>query len=287
MHYFKVYIFIVGPVCLSLFLLGFFGFLNDTSKIKDYFKKYAEFYIIFISIFVIQMLTMVSDGPNPGNWRYLLHISPICAFFAAVGLNNLSIKKFRSTNYIITGLFAVLVLLFLSKATDGFVLLEKAEYIKIIFVALFFILSVVLWNESRAKYLGTLGIALVILGAVHLYFVEPKKLSPENISVKETAEFLDTISEAKDKEKLTNHTFIMFYSNQYKENQKLFKKLDLKNLNEAPKGAYVIWESHYGYRPEFKNDVQFDVLRDSTKYKFIKQIISQDQRFSSFIFEKQ
>lgn len=287
MHYFKVYIFIVGPVCLSLFLLGFFGFLNDTSKVKEYFKKYAEFYIIFVSIFVIQMLTMVSDGPNPGNWRYLLHISPICAFFAVVGLNNLSLKKFRTTSYIITGLFAVLVLLFLSKATDGFVLLEKAEYIKIIFVALFFILSIALWNESRTKYLGTLGIALVILASVHLYFVEPKKLSPEYISVKETAEFLDTITEAKDKEKLTNHTFIMFYSKQYKENQKLFKKLDLKNLNESPKGTYVIWESHYGYRPEFKNDVQFDVLRDSSKYKFIKQIISQDQRFSSFIFEKQ
>lgn len=287
LHYFKVYIFIVGPVCLSLFLLGFFGFLNDTSKIKEYFKKYFEFYIIFISIFVIQMLTMVSDGPNPGNWRYLLHISPICAFFAAVGLNNLSIKKFRSTNYIITGTFAVLVFLFLSKATDGFVLLEKAEYIKLIFVVLFLILSVVLWNESRTKYTLTLGIALVILGAVHLYFVEPKELSPENISVKETAEFIDTINDAKDKEKLTNHTFIMFYSNQYKQNQKLFRKLDLKNLNEAPKGSYIIWESHYGYRPEFKNDVQLDVLKDTVKFKFIKQIVSQDQRFGSFIFEKQ
>lgn len=287
LHYFKVYIFIVGPVCLSLFLPGFFGFLNDTSKIKEYLKKYAEFYIIFVSIFVIQMLTMVSDGPNPGNWRYLLHISPICAFFAAVGLNNLSLKKFRSTNYIITGVFAMLVLLFLSKATDGFILLEKAEYFKIIFVALFFILSVALWNESRTKYMSSLGIALVILAAVHLYFVEPKKLSPENISVKETAEFLDNITEAKGKEKLTNHTFIMFYSSQYKEDQKLFKKLDLKNLNEAPKGSYIIWESHYGYRPEFKNDVQLDVLRDTVKYKFIKQIISQDQRFASFIFEKQ
>jgi hypothetical protein len=180
-----------------------------------------------------------------------------------------------------------MVLLFLSKATDGFVLLEKVEYIKIIFVVLFFILSIALWNESRTRYMSTLGIALVILASVHLYFVEPKKLSPENISVKETAEFLDTIGEAKDKEKLTNHTFIMFYSNQYKQNQKLFKKLDLKNLNEAPKGSYIIWESHYGYRPEFKNDVQLDVLRDSTKYKFIKQLVSQDQRFGSFIFEKQ
>lgn len=287
LHYFKVYIFIVGPICLSLFLLGFFGFLNDTSRIKEYFNKYFEFYIIFISIFVIQMLTMVSDGPNPGNWRYLLHISPICAFFAAVGLNNLSLKKFRSSNYIITGIFAVLVLLFLSKATDGFVLLEKAEYIKLIFVVLFFILTIALWNESRTKYIGTLGIALVILAAVHLYFIEPKQLSPENISVKETAEFLDTIDDAKDKEKLTNHTFIMFYSNQYKQEQKLFKKLDLKNLADAPAGSYIIWESHYGYRPEFKNDVQLDVLRDSTKFTFIKQLVSRDQRFGSFIFKKQ
>jgi len=187
----------------------------------------------------------------------------------------------------VTGIFAVLVLLFLSKATDGFILLEKTEYIKIIFVVLFFVLSIALWNESRAKYLTSLGIALVILGAAHLYFVEPKKLSPENISVRETAEFVDTITEAKGKEKLSNHTFIMFYSKGYKDEQTLWKKLDLKNLNAAPKGSYVIWESHYGYRPEFKNDVQLDVLRDSTKYKFVKQLISQDQRFGSFIFEKQ
>lgn len=287
LHYLKVYIFIVGPVCLTLFLAGFFGFLNDTSKIKEYFNKYREFYIIFISIFIIQMLTMVSDGPNPGNWRYLLHISPICAFFAAVGLNYLSVQRFKNTYYIITGIFAVLVLLFLSKSTDGFVLLEKADYTKIIFVILTILFSAVLWNSNRQKYLGNLGLLLVILSAVHLYFVEPKKLSPENITVKETAEFIDSIPESDKKEKLTNHSFIMFYSGQYKNNQQLFKKLDQKNLAEASSGSIIIWESHYGYRPEFKNDVQLETLRDSTKYKFIKQIISQDQRFGSFIFEKQ
>jgi hypothetical protein len=233
------------------------------------------------------MLTMVSDGPNPGNWRYLLHISPICAFFAAVGLNNLSVQKFKNTSYIITGSFAVLVLLFLSKTTDGFVLLEKAEYTKIIFVALTIAFAAFLWSDNRQKYLGTLGLLLVVLAAVHLYFVEPKKLSPENISVKETAEFVDTIPGSSEKEKLTNHTFIMFYSGQYKQNQNLFKKLDQKNLSEAPKGSLIIWESHYGYRPEFKNDVQLESLKDSAKYKFIKQIVSQDQRFGSFIFEKQ
>ena len=76
------------------------------------------------------MLTMVNNGPNPGNWRYLLHISPICVFFATVGLNNLSDLKFKKTAYYITGAIAVFVLLFSSKATDGFTLLEKDDYSK-------------------------------------------------------------------------------------------------------------------------------------------------------------
>ncbi len=286
LHYFKVYIFIVGPVCLTLFLLGFLGFLNETSKFKEYLKKYFEFYIIFVSIFVIQMLTMVSDGPNPGNWRYLLHISPICAFFASAGIANLTLRNFRTTNYVITSGLAIVVLLFLSYSTDGFVLLDKPEHIKFIFVAIFLILSVVLWKERSSGSLKNLGIAAVLLAVIHLYFVETKKLSPENITVKETAEYLDTMPEAKDRVKLTNHTFIQFYSKTFKENTVSFRKLDLKNLAEAPKGAIIIWESHYGYRPEFLNDVQITSLQDTAKYKLFKQFVSSDKRFGAFIFEK-
>jgi hypothetical protein len=232
------------------------------------------------------MLTMINDGPNPGNWRYLLHISPITALFAAVGLNNLSLRKFRNTNYLITGSFAVLVFLFLSKKTDGFVLLESPDYTQIAFVIVFLALSAVLWNRSRTKYTSTLGAALIIAAAAHLYFVEPKKLSPENIAVRQTAEFIDAIPELKEREKLTNHPFIFFYSKLYKDNINSFKKLDMKNLTLAPSGAVVIWESHYGYRPEFLNDVQLGLLQDTLNYKLIKQFISSDKRFGSFVFEK-
>jgi hypothetical protein len=286
MHYFKVYIYIVGPVNLALFVLGFFGFFNDTSKWKEYIQKYSLFYIIFLSVFVIQMLTMINDGPNPGNWRYLLHISPICAFFAVVGLNNLSLQKFKSTHYVISGIFLVLVLLFLSYATDGFRLLETANYTAAIFVTLFIALTFVLGSAGKRDSIEKLGIALVLVSFSYIYFVAHKQLSPENISVKETAEFLDTLPDLKDKEKLTNHTFIMFHSNLYKQNIPSFKKLDMKNLNEAPKGSIIIWESHYGYRPEFKNDVPFETFNDTTKYKLIKQFTSSDKRFASFIIEK-
>lgn len=291
-HYVKVYIFIVGPVCMTLFMLGFFGFLNITSKIKEYFSKYFLFYLIFISIFIIQMLTMINNGPNPGNWRYLLHISPVCAFFAVAGFNNLSVPSFKNTNYLISGIFALLVLLFLSKATDGFMLLEKADYVKLGFVAALFVLSITVPSASRSSYMNTLSAFVIVLACVHLVFIEPKKLSPENISVKETAAYIDAIPDAKDKLKLTNHTFIEFYSSQFKDNPVLFKNLNSHTVNEAPKGTFIIWESHYGYRPEFRGydnlpyDVQLDALQKDSTLKIIKQIVSADQRFGAFIFEK-
>jgi hypothetical protein len=176
-------------------------------------------------------------------------------------------------------------LLYLSKATDGFLLLEKSDYTAFIYAAIFIILTFIFSSQSKAN-IEKLGIAVVILSFSYLYFVQQKQLSPENITVKQTAEYLDTLPDTKDKEKLTNHTFIMFYSGTYKQNIPSFKKLDMKNLNEAPKGTLIIWESHYGYRPEFKNDVQFETFQDTTKYKLVKQFESSDKRFVSFIIEK-
>jgi len=287
MHYFKVYIFIVGPVVMTLFLSGFFGFLNQTNRIKEYFSKYFLFYLIFISVFIIQMLTMLNDGPNPGNWRYLLHISPIAAFFATVGLNNLLVKKFRNTFLILSGSLAVLVFLFLSYTTDGFILLDKTDYVKFIFVLLVALSCFLVLDKTQTEYVRTIAVICVILSAAHLYFLQPKKLSPENITIKETAEFVDTLPEALSKPKLTNHAFINFYSSLYKQNSKSFERLNSKTVESSPKGSLLVWESHYGYRPEFTNDVQLEKLNsDTTKFKLLKQFVSSDKRFASFIFEK-
>ncbi len=289
MHYFRVYIFIVGPVCLSLFLLGFFGFFKDLKNYKKYIADYFLPYVIFVTIFVTQMLTMINDGPNPGNWRYLLHISPICAFFATLGLNNLAESGFKKINYYITGIFAVLVLLFLSRATDGFILLEQTDYTKLIFVLLFLVLSAALWSNSKFDYLNKLSVLLVILAALHLYFgVQPRKLSPENIAVKETADYVAGINGINNREKLSNHTMIQFYSPSYRADPLTFKRLDSKELAAAPKGTIIIWDSHYSYRPEFKNDVKLETIRtDSAQYKLLKEFVSTDKRFGSFVFEKE
>ena len=61
----------------------------------------------------------------------------------------------------------------------------------------------------------------------------------------------------------------------------------MKSLEEAPKGTIIIWDSHYSYRPEYKNDTKLDYLQNNKNFKLLNQIESTDRRFAAFIFEKQ
>jgi len=238
-HYFKVYIFIVGPISLVLFLQGFFGFFADTNKIKEYFNKYILFYVLFITVFLVQIYTMWNNGPNPGNWRYLLHISPICVFFATIGLNNLIDIKFKKLNYIISGILIFFTLAFFSKTSDGFKLLEISDYTKALFLIIFLTLTVIISNKNPKDYLNKLAILLTLCSIAYLAMdFTPKKLSAENITVKSAAEYLNG-SEYKGKTVLSNHSLIQFYAEGYRANPKNFISINSKNINEAPAGSVV------------------------------------------------
>lgn len=290
-HYFKMYIFIIGPVCFALFFLGFLGFLGYSNKYKQYITPFILPYIIFVSVFMTHVFTMLNDGPNPGNWRYLLHISPIAVLFATKGLNNLADITFKRTNMIITGLIAFVTLILLSKGTNGFIMTEESEYSKFLIILAFLALSIILWSNLSQKYLNNMSLILIGLAIVYLFInFESKKLSTENVTVKDVATYVDGNYQLEgDKHLLTNHALFRFYSNLFKDNVGDFKPLQSGTLAEAPAGSILVWESHYGYRPDpaWGNDVSLDMLQqDTTSYKFVKQFISPDQRFGAFIFEK-
>ena len=71
--------------------------MSIRKKIKEYFIKYDLVYIVFTLMFLVQVMLMIK-GTNPGTWRYLLQVSPLAAFFATVGLNNLGSSEFKKTN---------------------------------------------------------------------------------------------------------------------------------------------------------------------------------------------
>ena len=65
-----------------------------------------------------------------------------------------------------------------------------------------------------------------------------------------------------------------------------FKILNMKSLDEAPKGSIILWDSHYSYRPEYKNDTKLEILQNNPNYKLVNQFVSTDKRFALYIFEK-
>jgi len=286
-HYMQVYIFVVGPISFILFLQGFFSFFADKNKWKEFVNKYLLFYILFVLILLVHTLTMLTKS-NPGNWRYILHVSPICAFFATIGLNNLVNAKYKKYNLILTGIIILIAFAFLSKTTDGRVLLDVSNYTKVFFLLLFFgavsIFSVKIPND----YLNKVSIILVLLSIIYLGIdFKPKVLSVENITVKNASEFLNS-QNFNNRDFYTNHTLIKFYSIDYKNNPLKFHPLNSKNLSVAPKGSILGWDTHYGYRPDsvWKCDVNLDDIQKNQDYKLLNQFPSPDKRFNIYFFEK-
>ena len=313
LHYFKFYIFIIGPICLTLFLLGFFGFLAQSKNLKSYLNNYLLLYITFVTVFIFQIITTMGSGPNPGNWRYLLHISPVAVFFATVGLNNLVIKKYRTYSYAVSGLLLFLTLVFLSNVSDGFVFKEPAEsdYTKAIFVALSIAVISVFSIKNPKNYLNKVSLSLIALAIIYLALdFKPKQMSQENLTVKATSEYLSSMNIPPDAKIYTNHLLIKFFFQDYKNYAHRFSpiKSNTDLINNAPKGSIIIWEPHYGFRiwgsdtagfipklavdnnlirPEIVKANPNRILNDTINFKETKQIISPDKRsFITLISEK-
>lgn len=286
-HYLQTYIFVVGPVSFLLFVQGFFSFFADKAKMKEYFKKYMLLYILFILIFVVHTSTMLIKA-NPGNWRYILHISPICAFFATLGLNNLADMKFKKQNYIITGIAVLITFAFLSKVSDGRVLGEISDYTKVLFLLFTFGVISVFSIKIPNDYLNKVSILLFIVAVIYLGIdFKPKVLGAEELTVKNATEQINT-KNFRDRNFYTNHTLVKFYSTDYKNDPSKFQPLNSRTLSIAPKGSIMAWDSHFGYRPDsvWKCDTKLEDLQNNPNYQLLNQFPSPDKRFVLFFFEK-
>jgi hypothetical protein len=286
-HYIQVYIFIVGPVSFVLFFQGFLAFLADKAKMKEYFKKYLLFYVLFLLVLFVHTLTMLTKS-NPGNWRYMLHVSPICAFFVTIGLNNLVEQKYKKFNYIIIGIIILITFAFLSKTTDGRVLQDVSDYTKVLFLLMFLAVTNLISKKIPNDYLNKVSVLLVLLSIIFMGVnFKPKLLTSENLTVKTASEYLNT-QDLNDKNVYTNHTLLKFYSNSYKKDPLKYFPINSKNISVAPKGSIVAWDTHYGYRPDsvWKCDMNIDKFQNNENYKLLNQFPSGDKRFTLFVFEK-
>lgn len=284
-HYFGVYIYIVGPIVFTFFILGVIAPYFSKLEFKEFKKKEFLVYIFFFVQFLFQCY-LVAKGTNPGSWRYILQAAPFASLIALIGFNQ--VTNMKEKKYILPSLFAIilLTLLFLSKESTGLLITEKSEYIKLAIILILTAGSIVLiqWNKEK-QYLQFLLLTILLMFGFTFYSEKPKEQSPENSIVKQVADFYES-NYKNAPEVLYDHSLVLFYGNISGQEKTKFKILNIKSLDEAPKGSLILWDSHYSFRPEYKNDTKLENLQNNPNFKLVNQFVSTDKRFAVYIFEK-
>jgi hypothetical protein len=61
---------------------------------------------------------------------------------------------------------------------------------------------------------------------------------------------------------------------------------DTATMEKAPIGSIVFWDSHYGFRPNYKRGVPYEYFAQSGKYENIQIFEAEDQRFAYVLMRK-
>ena len=287
-HYFETYIYMVGPFILGLFLVGYWAFLTPTSHIKENLKKEGFLFFTFTIMWawsVISAWDVPDFGANPGHWRYLLSIAPLTAIYAAKGMNIVFNKERAQYVGVVLAAYVLIVLVFLSRETNGLTLLDEASYTNFIMsLALLAIVAAFIYLRAipAKAFVTVIAIATV---AFTLYAEEPRKLDTEASTVKQASEWYMEQPELHDRPLYGNHALFRYFADIDITDKARDHVMALETLEDAPKGAIVVWDSHYG-NSQFGGDVPMEFFQENPDYELLHQIISSDQTFGILIFEK-
>jgi len=289
MHYFEVYIYMVGPVVLTMFVLGYFRQFFPLQRWREHISKHGFFFFTFTIIFVWSVLSaweVLDFGANPGHWRYLLSIAPLTAIYGVMGLNIMFAQKDRQMPMAILVTFAALALLFLSRDTTGIVMIDQPRYDhSIVVVAILFLYALFSW--VRVVGGGTVVTFLLIGGVTFtLYAEKPRKLDPVARMVKDMAEwYLQQPEELQQRPLYGNHVLFRYFADIDINDKQRDLPMFIETLEEAPIGAVAVWDSHYGFN-QFGGDVPLEYFHENPSFKLLNQSIAPDRSFGILVFEK-
>jgi hypothetical protein len=86
---------------------------------------------------------------------------------------------------------------------------------------------------------------------------------------------------------LTNHNLVQFFGGIRITDTNRVRSMRQADIINAPVGSIILWDTHYGFRPEYKMDVAYDYFeKHSSSFKLLQQFNSEDNRFVCLAFEK-
>lgn len=288
-HYPLRLIFYLGPVFFYLLILGV---TEKLATWKADIMVLGQFCLgLLIYILFSSTLTL---GKSAGYVRHLAALAPLAALLSLHGfqawhetpptrLARLRISLASAVCVVVTGLFlSVRLLHHLDFSTE-------AEYGKLAIVAGLtgiFVLRSLLPDGSRlrASLARACAPLVVALALAYTLVTEPphQNMTFEREALAEVAGwYLE--QDFGQTPVYVNHIWF-FYSHDIDRFDSRFKSLSGAELEVAPAGSIVIWESHYGWRLD--GDLHLDFFENNNSYQLLRNVLTRDRYFGVFVYRK-
>jgi len=282
-HYFLTSAVVFGPLALTFFVV----YLAQNLLRKNIPQPGLLF--AALGFFLINCLfnwKEVHIGPaTGGNLRYMCIISPLVAVCGALALNGLGEFKERGKLLWILVPFLLLVGLYLNYEHNFLRLLEDKPDSLPLTGAIFAAALVFLPLSSRIQTWALAGLCTFMA----LLAVKPIKLSPEDKVCQQVADwYKQNASEFSGKPLYNTHIMFYYFSGKV---EKQFQPepspiSDTATMEKAPVGSLVLWDSHYGYRPNYKRGVPYEYFAQSGQYETMQILEAEDRSFAYVLMRK-
>lgn len=288
-HYFETYVYMVGPVILTLLVLGYWKQFLPIDRAREQISRHGFFFFTFTIMFawaVFSAWDVPNFGANPGHWRYMLSIAPLTAIYAAMGMNTLFESKNRTIGLSLLGAAALLGVLFLARDTNGLILIDQPRWDHVgMMIA---VLGLAAAFAGARMLSGPVFVSFLLIGTVAftVYAEKPRELDNEAKTVRQAAEwYLEQPAEFQQRPLFGNHVLFRYFADIDINDANRDRSMQLETLAEAPRGSVVIWDSHYG-NSQFGGNVPMEFFQDNPSYRILEQFVAVDQTFGILVFEK-
>ncbi|MFH1940569.1 MAG: glycosyltransferase family 87 protein [bacterium] len=281
-HFPKMSLTVYGALAVIFFLVyaGQIIFYKE----KAHWPILAPLAVPYLQHCVFQIRELTIGPSGAGNLRAIVLVAPLIAVLGAIAIDRLLQRKDKKKLLIILVPYMLLVFIFMKYKHNNLAFTKEVDPVPVL-MTLITIAGVFLLSR-RKEYLVFLTVCSV---GFALVTVKPMKLSPEDVAMKQVVAWAKT-SRIENRPFLLNHSmFFYFYGKTMYDFPNSFKYITKKDVEDAPVGAYILWDSHYSYRPNSNPDHIPYTYFDDHKEQFRPvraPFISSDRRFGVFIYEK-
>jgi hypothetical protein len=239
---------------------------------------------LYFAAHVAFQVQAVSLGPaTGGNLRYLTVIGPLVAVLGALGIERAP-ELPKSLLAAALGLLVLVAAVYLSYEHNNVRLTEvrsAGAFVRMLVAAGLILLPLAL----RLRTLSIAAAALVFAIATF----QPFERTSEDALMEVVAEWAQ-LNQVDERPLLVVHPLFHYFNSKAPGDYPQGATPILgPSVDTARVGTYVVWDSHYSYRPEKRpDDVSFQMLlADSARFRLVRNpFLTTDQRFGVLVFEK-